>query len=118
MKSRHAGKNTDPPFNLFQGLPVCAEHESVLEILKDQSIRIERIVSHGQASSPGFWYDQNEHEWIALLSGQAVLHLEGNTEPVTLRPGDTLLLPAHTKHRVEWTDPMQSTVWLAIFWKP
>ena len=103
-------------FQLLTNLPEAQNHESVWELLKDRSVRIERIVSRGQASPPGFWYDQEEHEWVVVLSGQAVLELEEKAEPVTLGPGDALLLPAHTKHRVEWTDPLQPTIWLAVFW--
>lgn len=108
----------DPLFNLFQNIPNATDEESVREILKHPSVRIERIVSHGQASPPGFWYDQEEHEWVALLSGQAMMHVEGQYAEVNLGPGDTLYLPAHIKHRVEWTDPLQPTIWLAVFWKP
>jgi cupin 2 domain-containing protein len=29
-------------------------------------------------------------------------------------PGDHVHIPAHRRHRVEWTDPAQPTVWLAV----
>src|ERR1700730_14032403 len=32
----------------------------------------------------------------------------------TLRPGDYVELPAHTKHRIEWTDADRPTVWLTV----
>lgn len=76
--------------------------------------RIERIVSPGQASPPGFWYDQEQVEWVVLLSGSAGLLLEGESEPRVLRPGDYVEIPARQKHRVEWTDPKEATVWLTV----
>ena len=106
-----------PLYNLFQENGNATDQESFHELLKNESVRIERIVSQGQCSPPGFWYDQDEHEWVAVLTGQAVLRVEGNDEVVTLKPGDTLTLPAHTKHRVEWTDPLQPTIWLGVFWQ-
>ena len=66
------------------------------------------------ASPPGFWYDQAQHEWIAVLAGSAGLLFEGEVEPRILRAGDFLNIPAHARHRVEWTDADQPTVWLAI----
>ena len=76
--------------------------------------RLERIVSAGQATPPGEWYDQDTHEWVALLTGGAGLRFEDEAEPRVLAPGDYLLIPAHRRHRVEWTDPEPPTVWLAL----
>ncbi len=104
-------------YRLLSDIPEGQKHESILELLKDRSVRIERIVSQGQASPPGFWYDQEEHEWVVVLSGQARVKIEGRPETITLAPGDALHLPARLRHRVEWTDLLRPTVWLAIFWK-
>jgi cupin 2 domain-containing protein len=76
--------------------------------------RIERIVSTGQASPPGFWYDQDRDEWVVVLSGAAGLLVEGENAPRAFRPGDHVHLPAHCRHRVEWTDGAGPTVWLAV----
>ncbi len=76
--------------------------------------RVERIVSQGQASPPGFWYDQAWTEWVVVLSGAAELLIEGETAPRLLRPGDFLEIPAHVRHRVAWTDPNRPTLWLAV----
>ncbi len=103
--------------NLFSGIPKAFDQELVDELLKDGSVRIERIVSRGQSSPPDYWYDQAEHEWVVVLAGKARLKIERQPE-IILGPGDTLSLPAHTKHRMEWTDPQQDTIWLAVFWKP
>jgi cupin 2 domain-containing protein len=77
-------------------------------------VRIERIVSTGQASPPGFWYDQPWTEWVLLLAGAAGLLFEGAPAPGQLKAGDYLLIPAGQRHWVEWTDATQPTVWLAV----
>ena len=101
--------------NLFSDLPSGLPEESVDVLARGEHVRVERIVSTGHASPPGFWYDQAEHEWVVVLQGEARLLVEGD-EPLTLRPGDHLLLPAHRRHRVEWTSPDEPTVWLAVFY--
>ncbi len=87
-----------------------------IDILRQTpGVRVERIVSWGQCSPPGFWYDQDEDEWVALLSGSARLLLEDPDEAVALAPGDWLWIAAHRRHRVEWTAPDVASVWLAVF---
>ena len=103
--------------NLFQDIPDHLDQELVEKLLAHDSFRIERIVSRGHASLPEFWYDHDEHEWVAVLTGKAQLQIEGEENPVTLGPGDTYDLPAHTKHRVAWTESNHDTIWLAVFWK-
>jgi cupin 2 domain-containing protein len=103
--------------NLFQDIPEGLNHELVERLLEQDTIRIERIVSRGQVSPTGFWYDQDEHEWVVVLTGQAKLQIKGEKDFVNLGPGDTYDLPAHTKHRVAWTAPNLDTIWLAVFWK-
>ncbi len=102
--------------NFFQNIPQGLSEELIEHVLSTPAVRIERIVSSGQASPQGFWYDQDEHEWVMVLSGQAMIKLEGKEELIFLLPGDALHLPAHTKHRIESTDPLQKTIWLAVFW--
>ena len=110
------------PENLFDdlpaGLPADLPDERVDVLLEGDGVRVERIVSRGHASPPDFWYDQAEDEWVLLLAGAARLRIEGTDEPVSLRPGDHLTLPAHCRHRVEWTDPDRETVWLAVLHRP
>ena len=105
------------PQNIFQEIPTPLPEELVETLLTRKEFRIERIVSHSHASPPDFWYDQEEHEWVILLSGAARLTLEGSPEPIQLAPGDYLNIPAHRRHRLEWTHPDQDTVWLAVFYK-
>lgn len=104
-----------PLQNLFEALPSSAlAEEQFLPLLAQPGLKIERIVSTGQASPPGFWYDQPGGEWVALLQGEAGLHFEGEAEPRRLAPGDFVHIPPHLKHRVAWTATDQTTVWLAI----
>mgnify|MGYP000570833243 CR=1 FL=1 len=87
---------------------------SVLIAGYDGGVRIERIVSAGQSSPPGFWYDQDASEWVTVLSGRAGLELEGEDEILEMGPGDWVDLPAHCRHRVAWTAEDEPTVWLAV----
>lgn len=106
------------PANLLLDLPSSPlPDEAMSALLHAAHVRIERIVSTGQASPPGFWYDQDESEWVAVLAGAARLRIEGEAEARFLGPGDHVTLPAHTRHRVEWTDPAAPTVWLAVFYR-
>lgn len=100
--------------NLFQPLPDARAGECFDDLLRRPGCRVERIVSHGQASPPGFWYDQTWDEWVLLLAGHAVLRLASQVEPFALAPGDHLLIPAGERHRVEATAADQPTVWLAV----
>lgn len=102
--------------NLLSPLPDARAGEIVEPVLARPGLRIERIVSHGQKSPPGFWYDQDEGEWIALLKGAARLRFANESEARLLRPGDCLDIAPHRRHRVEWTDPATPTVWLAVFY--
>jgi cupin 2 domain-containing protein len=89
--------------------------EQVNELVRGKSLRIEQITSLGHRSPDGFWYDQAEDEFVLLVAGAAQLLIEG--QPLRhLTKGDWVHLPAHVKHRVEWTDPHTPTVWLAVFW--
>ena len=99
--------------NLFAEIPEDLPEELIQALLSTPGLRIERIVSLGHSSPQGFWYDQEEHEWVLLLKGAARLRLDGE-EPIDLRPGAFVNIPAHQRHRVEWTDPTRPTVWLAI----
>ena len=104
--------------NLFAGIDEEKRDEELLTTLAERpGGRIERIVSTGQASPPGFWYDQDWGEWVVLLTGAARLRLAEEAEARQLAPGDWVDIPAHCRHRVEWTDPDQPTVWLAVHYR-
>ena len=86
-----------------------------MPLVADGAVRVERIVSTGQVSPADFWYDQDEDEFVIVVAGGAVLTIEGRAEPLRLGPGDWVNLPAHCRHRVEWTSADPPTVWLAVF---
>jgi cupin 2 domain-containing protein len=102
--------------NLFSPLPDVGTAEAVDALFDRPGLRIERIVSLGQASPPGFWYDQEEAEWVLLLAGAAALRFADEVVPRRLEPGDFVEIAPHRRHRVEWTDPNRPTVWLAVFY--
>ena len=103
---------TLPP-NLFANLPSSSPEELFATLLERPGLRIERIASYGQSSPEGFWYDQPQDEWVLLLAGAARLWLAGRGE-IALTAGDALLIPAHVRHRVTWTQAEPATVWLAV----
>jgi len=103
--------------NLLSPLPDADAAECIDTLLTRRDLRIERIVSRGQASPPGFWYDQDEGEWVVLLTGAARLRFADETEARLLQPGDWIDIAPHHRHRVDWTDPAVPTVWLAIFYR-
>ena len=102
--------------NLFSNLPTEISSELIDSLLEKPGIRIERIVSQGQVTAAGEWYDQEENEWVIVLRGQARLRLEGDDQMREMGPGDHLNIPAHQRHRVEWTDTDEPTIWLAVFY--
>ncbi len=103
--------------NIFANLPERMPGEEATLLADRPGATIERIVSMGHASPPGFWYDQDFAEWVIVLAGAAGLRIEGEAAPRVLRPGDYVEIPPHVRHRVEWTDPDRPTVWLAAHWK-
>jgi cupin 2 domain-containing protein len=103
--------------NLLRDLPDAGASEITDALVARPGLRIERIVSFGQANPQGFWYDQSEAEWVVLLAGAARLRFEDETQARALGPGDWVEIAAHRRHRVEWTDPDQPTVWLAVFYR-
>lgn len=104
--------------NLFTPQKSLPVEELFEELFRGQAFRVERIVSTGQATREGQWYDQEHAEWVVLLSGSAVLRFEEETEGRTLVPGDTVNIPAHCRHRVEATAADRESVWLAIHYEP
>jgi cupin 2 domain-containing protein len=103
-----------PRGNLFAPLPHPSAGEVFDPLLTGGPFRLERIVSTGQATPPGEWYDQDRNEWVVLLSGSATLRFEQPDETFDLAPGDWVLIPARRRHRVERTAPDRETVWLAL----
>lgn len=104
--------------NLLRDLPDARGGEVTETLLAAPGLRVERIVSLGQASPPGFWYDQDEAEWVLLLAGAARLRFADEAADRLLGPGDHVNIAPRRRHRVEWTDPAAPTVWLAVFHPP
>jgi len=101
------------PGNLFADVPARLGREEVTTLVSAPAVRIERIVSRGQSNAADFWYDQPQAEWVIVLAGAATVTFEGQAA-VRLVPGDYLHIAAHRRHRVDWTDPAQATIWLAV----
>jgi len=99
--------------NIFVGLPVDRSLEHIETLLQGMGFKLERIVSFGQGTLDGEWYDQDQPEWVLLLKGSAALLMEGEGVCV-LEPGDYVHIPAHCRHRVEWTQAEGETIWLAL----
>ncbi len=102
--------------NLFEAVPAGLPDEQILELAAGAGTRIERIVSCGHASAPGFWYDQDQPEFVVLLQGRATLEFDDG-QLVRLRAGDHLTIAAHAHHRVAWTSSEPPAVWLAVHYR-
>jgi cupin 2 domain-containing protein len=100
--------------NLFEDLPSEGDEEVFQVFARGAAWRLERIVSTGQATAEGEWYDQDDWEWVVLLQGGAGVRIEGEAETRSLGPGDWLHIPGHLRHRVDWTAADGPTVWLAL----
>ncbi len=106
--------------NLFGQIPSPLPNEVFTDLVSTNHVRIERILSLGHQTPSGEWFDQDEHEWVLLVQGEAILVFitpdTGEQERAHLGPGDYINIPAHLQHRVEWTHPTEATVWLCIYY--
>lgn len=100
--------------NIFADIPGQLPEELFTTLLQHKNLKIERIVSRGHANPEDQWYDQDHDEWVLLVQGEAILELAEQRQLTKLHAGDYLLIPAHCKHRVEWTKPEIDNIWLAI----
>lgn len=100
--------------NLFKDPADCSCREFLETVVVSAGIKLERIVSRGQSTPPGQWLEQDADEWVVLLSGSARLKFFDGTTEMTLVPGDHMTIPAGCRHRVEWTEQHENTVWLAL----
>ncbi|QUI69156.1 cupin domain-containing protein (plasmid) [Pseudoalteromonas piscicida] len=101
--------------NFLKDIPAGLTEEVFETVLSHSNIRIERIVSNGHTSPSSGYYDQDENEWVLVLQGCAEL-IFGDGKTITLKAGDSLNIPAHQKHKVSYTDTLEPTIWLAIFY--
>ncbi len=100
--------------NIFE-LPDKLPSQEFSELLLDNDrLTIERIISTGQTTPPGEWYDQEQDEWLIVLQGEGELGYEDGSR-IMLTTGDYLFIPAHQKHRVEYTSSEPPCIWLTVF---
>ena len=99
--------------NIFDAIPENLKTEVFERLVETDDVTIERIVSKGHKSPQSGWYDQNKNEWVLVLKGEAILLFADETS-ITLKAGDFVDIPAHKKHRVEWTAVDVETIWLAV----
>lgn len=100
--------------NIFSKIPNAISNEIFETIVVNKNVKIERIISGGHTTPEENWYDQRHDEWVILLRGIAEIAFEDEPQPITLKPGDYVFIPAFCRHRVTRTDDKQPTVWLAV----
>jgi cupin 2 domain-containing protein len=100
--------------NIFLRIPAAMPDEIFETIAENAHVKIERIISDGHTTPEDSWYDQDHDEWVILLKGIAEVTFENEPQPLILKPGDYVLIPAFSRHRVIRTDEKQPTVWLAV----
>lgn len=100
--------------NIFEGIVSNKLEEKFETILERGNAKIERIISSGQTTPEGECYDQTQDEWVIVLQGKAVVSFIDSGESFQMAIGDYLFIPSHVRHRVEYTDPNEVTVWLAF----
>lgn len=103
----------NPLDNMFDTKEWNRDIELFTTLFEKPAYRIERILSAGHTSPEQGWYDQDEHEFILLLQGEAVIGFEEGD--VKLRAGDTLNIPPRKKHKVTYTSSDPHCIWLAVF---
>ena len=99
--------------NLYKSIPENLEQEVFELLVESENVKIERIISKGHTSPDSGWYNQKQNEWVVVLKGEAIISFE-NGEEINLKVGSYVNIPAHTKHKVKWTNPKVETVWLAV----
>ncbi len=102
--------------NLLENIPVDLTEELIEVLASSENVRIERIVSYGHTSPEDFWYDQEQNEFVLLLKGKAELEFSDPDKKIMLNEGDSLIIPAHQRHRVSWIKPETETIWLVAYY--
>jgi len=100
--------------NIFESIPEIIDDEVIDLLVHNEKVKIERIISKGHTSPATGWYDQENDEWVLVLKGAAIIAFDIGDD-INLETGDYVHIPAHTKHKVKWTDPAAETVWLAVY---
>ena len=102
--------------NFFETFEEKPTEEIIEKILENKNLKLERIITNGQITPPGEWYNQENDEWVLLLKGSALILFE-DFETKTLNSGDYILIPKFYKHRVQWVDPHNECIWIALHFK-
>ncbi len=102
--------------NLLENIPTELPEELIEVLASSENVRIERIVSHGHTSPEDFWYVQEQDEFVLLLKGKAELEFSDPDKMIMLEEGDSLIIPAHQRHRVSWTKQETGTIWLVVYY--
>jgi len=101
--------------NLLQSIPTDLSEEVFETLALGSQVKIERIISKGHSTPDKHWYDQQQDEWVMVLQGHGILEFENGIDQ-EMKAGDSINIPAHTRHRVKWTEPNEETIWLAVFY--
>lgn len=99
--------------NLFKNIPTDFENEIFETLARTPEVKIERILSCGQATPSGEWLDQDWHEWVILLKGCAGLRFDGESNVVELNPGDFVTIPARLSAHADGVDRQPANYCLA-----
>lgn len=102
--------------NIFKEIPKNLQEELFEDIISNDDLKIERIVSYGHTSPESGWYESELNEWVILMQGEARLSFD-NKDDVHLKTGDYINIQALQKHKVAWTLEKIETIWLAIYYK-
>ncbi len=101
--------------NIFSNIPCGLDAEQFVALAESPHLNLVRIVSTGQATPEGEWYDQASAEWVVVLKGRAALRFEDEGRDRILEVGDFVEIAPHRRHRVTWTDADAPTIWLALY---
>jgi len=100
--------------NIHSKIPSAKDREIFQTLAQNKKLKIERIVSQGQATEEGKWLKESHAEWAIILKGAAKLRFRKDNRLIKLKTGDYIFIPKNTPHRIEWTPPREKTIWLAV----
>jgi cupin 2 domain-containing protein len=103
--------------NIYAEIPAIKDKEIIQIIQKNKKLKIERIISQGQVTEKGKWLKSSRDEWVMVLKGAGKIRFFKDDRLIELKVGDHILIPANTKHRVEWTSLREKTIWLTVYYK-
>ncbi len=99
--------------NIFSNIPNLVADELFKTLHESKNLKIERVVSDGHASPSGFWYDQDQNEFVIVLEGKATIEYKDGPA-FEMSKGDYIIIHAHQLHRVVSTSQERKTIWLTV----